>query len=552
MQNSNKSDFNKRIYISAFIILLCFSLLTVRLFWIDFIKREEYSKAAINQRQKEVRISLPRGMIYDRNLIPLANRIKQHTMYIYKDAVKNNSKLQDYLRVNSKLPVEDLIKHFNSTKTIIEIPLIEEYSELEGELDGVFITDKILRYDEKNILSHVIGYVQKSNHRGVSGIEFGYDNVLMMDEVNGLVSLTVDGKERVIPGIGVTQVYSNNKIKTNSVQLTIDYHIQKAVEEIIDENNRNGAVVVTDVQNGDIVAMASRPNFNPNNISEYTNSDDMNLYNKAINVSYPPGSIFKIVVLLAALENNLVDIDEVFFCKGYEEVYGKTFECHNKEGHGEINLEEGFAKSCNSVFIQLGKRLGGAKIIEAAKKLGFGSKINFGPLEQKAGTLPDGDELLGAAIGNISIGQGKIEVTPLQVSNMMMILANNGVKKDLSIIKGIVTEEGVMVKPWKKDENTRVVSQSSCSVLRNFMEKVITIGTARDIKLDNIGGAAGKTGSAQAGVNNEIVHGWFSGYFPIKNPRYVITVFVEEGGSGGKSAAPIFEKIAEKIDALGK
>lgn len=555
MDDNEKRKLHKRTYIFAYITLLVFSLLAIRLFWISFTKGDEYSTAASNQRKKEIRLSIPRGYIYDRNLIPLTNRKKEMTMFIFsKVMIKDNEKALEYIEKNTDLSRIEIEKLLNSSEGILEIPIKKEDISLEESIPGILVAEKVNRYDENNILSHVIGYVHRSNYTGESGIEKAYEDVLKLEDETHLISYIADGKQRPIPGDEIVHVVKNRSGKVSNVKLTIDYHIQKIVEQAIDSESRMGAVVVAEVETGDIVAMVSRPNFDQNDVSQYLKSENMNLYNKAINVTYPPGSIFKIVVLLSALENNLVELDEKFFCNGYEEVMGNTFDCNKADGHGEQTLKEAFANSCNSVFIQLGQRLGGKKIMETAKKLGFEKDINIGPvgLKRNPGSLPEGNDLLGPVIGLISIGQSKIEVTPLQVTNMMMILANRGIQKDLAIIEGIATDEGIITNPWRKGEDERIVSTLNSIIIQDFMEEVISSGTGRGLRLDSVGGGAGKTGSAQAGVNNEIVHGWFSGYFPKEGPRYVITVFVEEGGSGGKSAGPIFEKIAKGITNLGK
>lgn len=542
---------NKRLYFFAFIIVFLFSSLVVRLFWIDFIKGDDYARAANNQRSKEVRLSIPRGMIYDRNLIPLVNRDKKATMFIFKDLIANNISIYNHIKNHIDMTEDELDSLLNTSKSLVEIPISQTNTILDDSLNSIFIANKVFRYNDNNLLSHVLGYVHSSKYTGELGIELGYDDILSrVDEKKGVVSITIDGRKQVIPGLGFTEVMKDDKSIANSVQLTIDYHIQKVVEEVIGDSK--GAVVVAEITSGDIVAMASRPSFNQSDVSKDLESSDENFFNKAMRLSYNPGSIFKIVVLLSALENDLVDLDEKFICSGSEEAYGVFFQCNKKEGHGEITLEEGFAHSCNSVFIQLGKRLGGQRIVTTAKKLGLGQEVAIGVLEQTTGRLPEQNELLGAAIGNISIGQDKVEVTPLQVTNMMLIIANNGIQKDMSIIKALVTEEGVLGKSYNREDDLRVISLSHSATLKKYLQSVVSYGTARHLDLEEVGGAAGKTGSAQAGKENEIIHGWFSGYFPKISSKYVITVFVEEGGAGGKSAGPIFEGIAKGIHDLGR
>lgn len=537
MRRNKKNILKNRLLNFSTIILFTIILLIGRLFWFQIIKSDEYRMAALKQRGKEVKLYPERGVIYDKNLIPLTNRERLSTVYFtdynsYKDYVNDN---KIYIKENE-----------NSDNEILSMPIEGQINEEELP-KGAFLYDRIFRYDKNNLLSHVIGYINKSENRGESGVEKVFDEVLKNKKLDSIY-FEVDNKRRIIPGGGYTVLKDNKSNFPNSVQLTIDYHIQKIVEKVMDENKIKGAVIVAEVESGDIVAMASRPNFDQDNIDAYLYKDNMELYNKAIQVSYPPGSLFKIVVLLSALESEPDIVNQIFYCKGYEKLNEVIIKCNVEEGHGYISLRDAFSKSCNSTFIQIGQKIGSKKIIDMAYRLGFGESVNIGLLEETVGNLPSGEELLGPSIGNISIGQGKIEVTPLQVTNMMMILANEGVKKDLSIIKGIVMEDGKMVKEFRKNNNERIITKENAVIVNNLMRDVVKMGTGRSMDLDDVGGACGKTGSAQAVLNGKkTIHGWFSGYFPEESPKYVITVLAEEEYSGSKSAIPVFEKIIKEI-----
>lgn len=483
-----------------------------------------------------------RGTIYDRNLIPLTNRDKVPTLFFVKDYVLENEEAMDFMKDVSK-------KSNNVKKDNSKIGEIELNRSLENEIlpKGIFFAEKTLRYNQKNLLSHVIGYTKKTENKGESGIEKTFDDVLKKENI-GSIYFEIDNKKNPILGGGYALVDNEKAKRPSNVQLTIDYHIQKIVEKAMDEEGRKGSVIVSDVESGDIVAMASRPNFNQEEVDDFLNRGDMELYNKGVQVSYPPGSLFKIVVLLAALEEDPNIINENFYCNGFEEINDVIIKCNKDEGHGKLSMKEAFAKSCNSTFIQLGERVGSEKIIDMARRLGYGEKINIGLMEEVKGNLPEGEEIKGPSIGNISIGQGSVEVTPLQVTNMMMILANEGIQKDLSIIKGIVTDNGNMMKKFNREKDEKILPKKHCEIVNEYMNEVTISGTARTINLEDIGGAVGKTGSAQAVLNGRnAVHGWFAGYFPRKNPKYVITVFVEDNYSGSKDALPIFEKVSREI-----
>ncbi len=537
--------YNRAIKIAT-ISFMVFIALSMRLFWIQVVKGQEYGLEAEKQQVKEIRVAPARGNIFDRNNVQLTNNKTEKTIYILKDVVLNDNKILESIKETFYFSEKDIEAIKKSNSRVIEMPISREIED-NTIIRGVIVEDRILRYDGNNLLSHVIGYIKRSENAGEYGIEKEYDNILKMNNNSGIKYIAVDGKQRVIPGIKDTEVISDKKSITNSIKLTVDINMQKEVERILDAKKANGAVIVTDVSTGDVLAMASRPNLNQNDIGANFDSNNMDFYNKAIEVAYPPGSIFKIVVMMAALEENIIDLDDTYTCLGYEDLGSFQIKCNKEDGHGEITAYEAFSESCNSVFIQIGKKVGAKKIIEMAKKLGFERKVQNILLESP-GNLPKNDELLGPAIGNISIGQHNIEATPIQVTNMMMIIANEGIKKDIGIVDSIVTEDGRFVKKIIREEEKRVLSASLCKQIKYCLESVIDSGTAKNTNLSNVGGAAGKTGSAENSKEN--THAWFSGYFPKENPKYVITVFVEEGGSGGKIAVPIFEEIAKSIYAI--
>ncbi|MFA5524936.1 MAG: penicillin-binding transpeptidase domain-containing protein [Tissierellales bacterium] len=543
MDKKTRKSIYKRAMKVAIISLIGFTVLIIRLFWIQIVKGKEYGLDADKQQLKEIRIAPARGNIFDRNNNKLTNNKIEKTVFLLRDVVINDNQIIESMREKLNFTEKDIETIKRSKNRIVEIPLNIDIEETIV-IRGVIIEDKIIRYDDNNLLSHVIGYIKRSENVGEYGIEKEYDSLLKMNSDSGVKYIAVDGKQRVIPGLMDTEVISEKEIITNSIKLTIDIMMQKEVEKILDNNKANGAVIITDVSTGDILVMASRPNINQNDIEANLNSNKMDFYNKAIEVSYPPGSIFKTVVLLAALEENTINLDETFFCLGYEDLGNFKIRCNKTEGHGELTTYEAFSVSCNSAFIQIGKKIGAKKIIDMARRLGFERKVQD-ILIEASGNLPQNDELLGPAIGNISIGQSNIEVTPLQVTNMMMIIANEGIQKDISIADSIVTEDGRFVKKVVREKDERVLSTRLCRQITNCLEGVIDSGTAKNVNLSRIGDAAGKTGSAENSMKN--THAWFSGFYPRDNPKYVITVFIEEGGSGGKIAVPIFEEIAKNI-----
>lgn len=542
-----KKIIKKRLLLFGLYSTIIFLLLGLRLYFIQIYKNQTYSEQALKQRGREISLSPKRGIIYDRNLLPLTNTESTKSIVLTNDILKYNEHMLNIVLEYSSLRKYEIFDMINSDEEILQIPL-KTNIQIDNKPLNVFLVDVVDRYSDNSLLSHVIGYVNKKDNYGESGIEKVYDEFLQSKDKKSLF-IEYDKSHSMILG-GAEFV---NEIADPSnpagVKLTIDYDIQKNVEHILDENNINGAAIVTEVDTGKILAIASRPNYNQEKIEDYLDSTDMALYNKAIQVGYPPGSIFKTVVLLTAFEDDTDLLDMEYYCKGYEDIRNVRIKCTSEHGH--LNLLEGFEKSCNSVFIQLGKQLGGKKIIEMAEKLNFGSRINIGLLEEISGKLPQGDDLLGPAIGNISIGQGKIEVTPLQIANLMTIIANKGIQKHLTLVEGITNKDGKVIKEYKREEDKKVLSNISSELAMEYLNSVVEVGTGKEMDLLEVGGGGGKTGSAEAILNKtQTIHGWFAGYFPKYNPKYVITVLVEEGHSGSKSAAPIFEKIAKEINKI--
>ena len=548
MSRYKKNTIYSRIKFYFFISILLFSSLIGRLYYLQIFKNENLKLQGLKQRSTEISLQSKRGTIYDRNLNPLTNMEVTKTLITSKEAIIKNKEIFKKIRENTSLSTRELNEILDLNNKLVQIPLLRGIN-IENA-NNIFIVDIINRYSKTNLLSHVIGYINKAENRGESGIEKVYDEFLNKSDRLSLF-IEYDKNRSLVLG---SSNYVDNSISPDEpagVKLTIDYYIQELVEKILDEEEKKGSVIVADIETAEILALASRPSFNQDHMEDYFIRGDMTLYNKAIQVSYPPGSIFKIVVLLAALEENPEIINRNFYCEGYERINNVIIKCNS--AHGAISLRNGFAKSCNSVFIQIGKEIGSKKIIDMAKRLGFGEKINIGLLEEVEGSLPEGEELLGPAIGNISIGQGKIEATPLQITNMLLTVVNNGIQKDMTITQGITTKDGKIIKPYNKLENERKISEKSSRIVKELLEEVVLSGTARTIDLSNIGGAAGKTGSAEGLLNGRpTIHGWFAGYYPIDNPRYVITVLVEEANSGSTSAAPIFEKICRDIFSLNK
>lgn len=550
MRKKSKTKQEKRLSIVLFTFSFIFMSLFARLMYIQAYKGKVYYERAIRQSEIKIDLTSNRGTIYDRDNVALTDNENEDIVVILKRNFNLDKEKIDILKKVTKLSEKEIYNEFETKSNMIELKIKYLNENLRKEIESksaILIVNKKYRYRSENILTHVLGYINKYENKGVSGIEKS-KNDLLKDQNREYVEAFVDARKNVIPGS--FKKYKSNNTNYKNIKLTIDYNIQSIVEKALDKKHKDGAVVVSDVNTGEILAMTSRPNFNPNKIEKYINSENQELLNKAIQCKYPPGSIFKIIVTLAAFEEGVVDEEEKFNCKGYIEFDGMKIKCWKREGHGEETFKEAFYNSCNPVFVEVGKRLGSKKILETAKRMGLSDKIDIGLEEEKETALPKGDSVKGNAIGNISIGQGDIEVTPLQINQMTQIIANNGVYKKLYLFDSILDQNMNEIEKYKIEKDKVVMSPFIVNRTKKLMEGVVEEGTAKNIKGIH-GNSAGKTGSAEYYINGKkFVHGWFTGYYPAKIPKYVVTVFVYDGKSGGGAAAPVFKDIIENINNI--
>lgn len=544
----SKACVNKILFIGIVSTLIILALM-LRLYYIQIVKHDIYTTEINKQKSINIPLGRIRGMILDRNYIPLVNREEETYLIIFPHLFNESEANLDYLERVTGYSRTGVIDLLSKNTRFIKLPKIESNSLKENETTinrGIYFINRLRRYDENQLITHVIGYINHTDGDGVTGIE-KKKNLLLSNANEDMLKIIFDGKTK--PLLGGVKALENNKSEINHVQLTIDYKIQKISEKVMDEYMREGSVVISDVRTGEILAMVSRPNYDPNSIYKHIDSDGDELFNKAIQMTFPPGSIFKMVLAAEAIEFHGIEIDNMFMCIGYEIVGSTKIRCGNYDegGHGHISLIEAFAKSCNSSFIQLGQVLGSDNIINMAKKMGLGEKLNIGLSEEESGNLPSGDERLGPAIGNISIGQGEISVTPVQINQMTQIIANYGIKKPLYIVKSILNENYNVVESFVR-EDEKVLSHFTARQIQKVMREVMKAGTGKS-EIDDLSNlTAGKTGTAEEGISH---HAWFTGFYPAEEPKYAITVLIQNGGSGGKVAVPIFREIIKEMIQLG-
>jgi len=437
--------------------------------------------------------------------------------------------------------------------------------EIKQDLPGLVIQPKPLRnYPYGRLASHAIGYLSEIDRWrltkladygyktkdivGFGGLEEKFDYYLRQEE--GALSVEVDYRGRFMRTLGFRPAQSGKDI-----QLNLCLKLQKIAEESMQE--KKGSVIIMDPYTGRIKALASFPNFSPavfikkaepDILESLFNNSSAILMNRAISGAYPPASVFKLVVAAAALETGKINMSTTFVCSGSTMVGKRRFSCWNV--HGAQNLTGGIIHSCDVFFYKTGLLVGAQAIHDYALKLGFArqSEIDL-PYEEK-GFIPsplwrkavkfqnwyDGDT------ANFSIGQGEVLVTPLQIARMMAVFANRGVLVTPHIVNA-VSGQPISV---AQDKFERVrLKDSTINYIRQGLKGVVAeSGGTANVLFGLPVSIAGKTGSAQAGRGNP--HGWFAGFLPFENPRFVICVFLEHGGSG-YAAAVVAKHIIEEM-----
>lgn len=521
----------KRAVILKILGLVLFIALAARLYYIQIMCQEELTEGARSQQVIKVQTAGGRGTIYDRNMIRLTDSCLHYYYLIEKEM--NTVGLEKLLNSIEAEPAgykgDDYIvyrsEHFDKE---INHRLIEEY--------GAYSFCGGSRYSENQLAAHLIGYVSGEKKIGTSGLEKMYQYRLAAEPASLL--MTGNGIGQPVAGIGVTEKDDREVISPSAVITTIDAGLQKKVEEILREREISGAAVVLQASTGQVLAMASAPTFSPDRVSEYLNSENGELVNKAAQGQYPPGSVFKIAAAAAALESGSVDLSESYTCSGSTEVNGVTLACDDHpEGHGKVTFEEAFAQSCNGFFAHLAKKTGSETIVDMAQRMGLGAAVIDGFPDEEQGAFPAKEDRIYSGLANLSIGQGSLLTTPLQVAKMTNIIACRGIDHDISVTLGEAAADS---------GGRRVMNETTALQVGRMMEKVCEEGTASGAELHVR--AAGKTGSAEAGDRGRYtVHGWFTGYFPADSPEYTVTVLAENGKTGSGSALPVFEEIVNYL-----
>lgn len=490
----NNKIIKKRYIILIAFLLICFLLLCVRIGYIVFGRSETVSSA---HSEKISYYGSGRGQIYDCNM-----------------------------------------------NSLVEKTLRKSDVQLMGEKIGT--VNYFDRYEDEQTLCHIIGYLNPENTVGISGLEKDYDDILGCNNFVKFKYYT-DALGRLLNKTETDYSSYNNK---SGIKLTIDKGIQ-SISEKSGKSLGKGAVVVMDLK-GEIKALSSFPTYNPNNLTEAVENSEEPLFNRALG-NYAVGSVFKILVCAAALESGVSET-YTHYCNGYEYCGGVRFNCHKEDGHGEVDMRTALAQSCNTYFINLAKEVGANKILALAKNFMIDESMTLSDsIYASAGTLPDMSVLSSSAgLANFSFGQGELTSSPLKMCSIYCTVANGGILYSPKLVTAKVSKSGKEKLINSNNDYKRVLKESTCEKLREFLTFVVSDGTGMTANSEIVS-AAGKTATAQTGVfksdGSEKLNSWFIGFVPANKPEYVIAVMKEDGTSGSGDCAPVFRDIAEFIYA---
>lgn len=587
----------QRTLIMAAAVFGMLMFLIARLYYLQVYQGDKYLMLADENRISTRVLVPPRGSVFDRNGVVLAtNEQNFQALIVAEQTPSVDMTLQNFKKI---IPLDDEEENKIKEKILYNRKFLpvklkdnltwEEVSALllnAPDLPGVFISEGLNRtYPLGEYTAHFLGYVgavsddeAKDNPLlmvpgfkiGKSGLEKQFENDLRGH--GGNVKLEVNAYGRIMK-----EIERKNGIEGKSLYLTIDSRLQKFAQDAFGDNS--GAAVVLDVHSGEILAFVSVPSFDPNLFTKGISHADWNkllnnernpLTNKAISGQYSPGSTFKIVVALAALEAGVIDKNTTFDCIGSMKLGNHLFHCWKHSGHGEQNVVEALKNSCDIFFYEVALQLGIEKIADMARKLGMGKATNVGLDNEKDGLIPDeawkmakyGEKWQQGESVIAGIGQGYVLATPLQLVTMVSRVVNGGYAVNPTFQKLDLQDKGKIRKINISRKNIEIVKQGMFEVVNSKK------GTANTAQFDIDGiKMGGKTGTTQVRritleerrkgiLKDEDLpwrlrnHALFVGYAPQDKPKYAVAVVVEHGSSGSGVAAPIASKILQEAIKL--
>ena len=584
-----------RSFIMILVKLVLLLFIILRLYYLQVYQANKYKTMADENRISTRLLIPPRGVIYDRNGIMIANNKQNFQAMIVAEQTPDIQKTLDEFKKIIPLSEDEeakVKKGLKRSRSFVPIKIKdnlswEEVAKIQlkaPDLQGIYIDEGLSRdYPFGESMAHILGYVSSVSEDdvktdedsllrvpefkiGKAGIEKLYEKSLRGK--GGSLKLEVNAYGRVMK-----EIEKIDGIPGKSLYLTIDSRLQQKAYDLFKEQDQSGAAIVLDVHSGEILTFVSAPSFDPNTMTKgisnkewksLLNNEKKPLSNKAISGQYSPGSTFKTIVALAALESGLVKSENHYNCTGQMFLGNHAFHCWKRVGHGSLDIIEALKHSCDIFFYEISQKIGIERIANMSRRFGLGSKIDVGLENEKSGLIPDkewklkrfGEPWQHGETVIAGIGQGYVLTTPLQLATMTARLANGGYEIKPTFTK-LENKDGIK-KIKVSSEHLDVIKQGMYSVVNEQ-------GGTAFLSRFNINGQemAGKTGSTQVRRismkerqsrvlrQDELPwkyrdHALFIAFAPYDNPKYAIAVLVEHGGGGSTVAAPIASKILQE------
>ena len=595
------NSLNRRMFILATAKIIILGGIVSRLFFLQVKENKKYLTLSDKNRIREWKLPPIRGEFQDYFGNTIAGNFEAYQLHIIPEEVEDFRyviyRVKELLNLSEK-QFKKIIKKKNEIKpweTLIVADNLswEKFSKINNhlyDLNGVKPVISISRdYPYKENFTHVLGYVSQANENDlltnenikekfVPGLKVGKTGLERSFEKRLIGSNSVERYEVNAYGRRISQLAFQKGEKGETIKLTIDTKIQELTNELLKE--KAGSICVMDIYTGAIIAMHSSPSFDPNSFVFGINQDDWQLIrnnpmkplvNKSLSGNYSPGSTIKPIVALSALENEVIGKDFTVQCKGHKnplELYGQTYHCWKKEGHGFVNLREAMKQSCDTYFYEVARRLGVDRLSVTAKKFGLGQKVFKDVFDnEKSGLVPNTEWKKNALGRNwvlgetiiTGIGQGFIQTTPIQLCLMTAQIANGGYKIYPKIVANDDNQyEDKFTPLYKKARNIKIVQDAMFSSTNEPR------GTSYRSRLnDPKYQFAGKTGTSQVKKiteqdreldlktfqipYEERDHALYVAFGPYKSPRYALSIIIEHGGSGGTVAAPLAKELFKMI-----
>lgn len=593
MGNNTDNTFRLKVY--TVIVLLLFGVLFARLWYLQIVQGHKFLVMSEENRIRLLRIKAPRGIISDTNNLPLVRNRPSFNVFLIPEDVQDLEKTAERLETILQFPKDKILEKVKASYRPkfepvlifrdVNLKTVAYLEEHKVELPGVMVEVEPRRYNiYDSVASHIVGYLGEITEQqlqdkaaclncrqgdliGQYGIEKAFNLYLNGTPGGKRVEVNAHGRE-------IGTISQQNPVPGHNLTLTIDLQIQLVAEEAL--GDKPGSIVAINPQNGHILAMVSRPAFDPNLFAggisyddwqELIENPDHPLQNKAIQSHYAPGSTFKVPIGAALLQNGVVTPQTSLHCAGSVRLANTVKRCWKAGGHGYVNIRQALEQSCNVFYYRAGLELGIDELARYTKSFGFGERTGIELPNEEPGLIPTrewkeeyvGDRWYPSETMDASIGQGFVSVTPLQLANMAAAVANGGTLHKPMLVKKITKANDEVVEEFSPTVIREVpIDKKNLEIIREGMWMVVNgkKGTARGSQLKEFE-FAGKTGTAQVvrlqqGAQENLPvrfrdHGWFICFAPVEKPQIAMAILVEHGMGGSKSAAPLAKYIFERL-----